>query len=90
MCYVAAIFQRQRKIMDEHNNEAEVDEVNEDANDDQTSEAVIVFEPHTVLSKGQVKSLIWKFFCFKGSLSNGPVKDAVYCTLCPKESKYSY
>ena len=47
--------------MDDESNEAEVDEVNEEATD-QNSDEVIVFEPHTVLSKGHMKSLIWKFF----------------------------
>ena len=75
--------------MDDESNEAEVDEVNEEATD-QNSDEVIVFEPHTVLSKGHMKSLIWKFFVFKGTLSKGAVKDAVFCRLCPKESKYAY
>ena len=59
--------------MDDESNEAEVDEVNEEAID-QNSDEVIVFEPHTVLSKGHMKSLIWKFFVFKGTLSKGAVK----------------
>ena len=60
-------------------------EVNDNENNS-AAEEIVTFKPHTVLNKG-VRSIIWKFFIFKGTLSKGAVREEVYCTLCSKETK---
>ena len=53
------------------------------------AEEIVTFQPHTVLGKG-VKSFIWRFYKFKGTLSKGPVREEVFCNLCSKETKLAY
>ena len=63
-------------------------EVNDNENNS-AAEEIVTFKPHTVLNKG-VRSIIWKFFIFKGTLSKGALKDFVYCKSCPRETKLAY
>jgi hypothetical protein len=48
---------------------------------------VMWFEPSVVLK--DVKSSVWVFFKFKGTLVNGPNKAKVYCSLCVTNKKAS-
>ena len=74
--------------LDAPDNATAVD-IEEKDNENTSDEELLTFEPQTVLSKG-VKSLIWKFFIFKGTLSKGALKDFVYCKSCPRETKLAY
>ena len=62
-----------------------------DNDSNKSSEDIVTFEPHKVLNsfKGQMKSEIWKFFVFKGTLSEGASRDSIYCSLCPKKLSYT-
>ena len=44
------------------------------------------FLPSAGLTK-KVTSQVWKFFVFRGSKEKGPVRDKVYCNLCPQGKK---
>jgi len=72
----------------ENDHSAAVDGEGDDDENNSTEE-IITFQPHTVVGKG-MKSLIWRFYNFKGTLSKGAVREEVYCTLCSKETKLAY